>query len=88
MDRSQSEADDIQNSSLRMHSLSESESWVFRRADQAVTVGLNLYPDSDAGLSKLGASLYQTVGSGALTQGLNNAGLQVQREEPSIQIFL
>ena len=47
------------------------------RSVQAVNVGVNVYPESASSLTQLGSAVFQMVGSGALTQGLNNAGLQV-----------
>jgi hypothetical protein len=48
-----------------------------RRSEQSHTVDLNVYPSTPGSLTALGSAAIQIVGSGSLTKGLNDAGLQV-----------
>ena len=51
------------------------------RRTQSISVGLNVYPESPASLTDLGSTIMNLVGSGTLTQALNNAGMQVKAAE-------
>ena len=48
-----------------------------RRSEESHIVDLNVYPSTPGSLTPLGSTVIQIVGSGSLTKGLNNAGLQV-----------